>query len=977
MKLKFDANLEYQADAVNSVVDLFEGQPLGKSDFEINWGVMEDQLPMEEFTSELGVGNKLLLGEDILLKNIRNIQEKNEINLSEKVGLCNGQGLNFSVEMETGTGKTYVYLRTIFELNRKYGFKKFIIVVPGVAIREGTLKNLEITKEHFLGIFNNMPYDYYVYDSKKVSKLRQFSTGNQLQILVINIDAFRKIAIDESDTKGNVIHRENDKLSGRKPIEFIQATNPIVIIDEPQSVDNTEKSKEAIATLKPLFILRYSATHKNPYNMVYKLDPIRAYDMKLVKRIEVDSVIGESNLSLNEAFIRLISVDNKNGIKAKITILDYKSTGVKENKITVKNGDNLANKSGRSDYMQGYIVSEISCEPGNEYIKFNSGRVVSLGQSQGGMTDEVMKVQVRKTIEEHLDKELKLKGMGIKVLSLFFIDRVANYRYYDEQGNPQKGKIALWFEEEYKELIKKEKYKELIPFPIDKIHDGYFAQDKKGKFKDSREGKETQDDEDVYNKIMKNKEQLLSLDEPLKFIFSHSALREGWDNPNVFQICTLNETKSEIKKRQEIGRGMRLPVNKDGERVFDESINKLTVIANESYEDFAKKLQTEIEEDFGIKFGRVEKIAFAKLKEVVGEQEKPVGADKSEKIWKELKQKGYIDEKGDIQPAFDPKKEDFELRISPEFEELKPAITEVLESYVFENRIVNKNKRKTLKLNKQVYLDPEFKNLWDKINQKTTFSVEYNTEVLIQNTSKAIKEMEGIEPLKIKTRKAGVEIDKSGVSTTLLKDGGEVVVNLNYVLPDILAFLQKETELTRNTLYRILRESGRLKDFSVNPQKFMGMTSDLIRKTLNEMIIDGIKYEKIAGEEYEMRLFEQEEVIRYLNNLLEVDHSVYDAIEYQSEIERKFAKELDKREDIKLFVKLPIWFKIDTPIGSYNPDWAIVKQNDETLYLVRETKSTKDFEKLHNSEAYKIKCGKKHFDTLGVDFAVVVEAKEI
>jgi len=967
MKLKFDPNQQYQSDAINVMVDLFGGQPLKESDFEISFK-LQDVI----FQTELGVGNNLILGDEALLKNIQAIQKRNNI---EETSIL--QGRHFSIEMETGTGKTYVYLRTIFELNRKYGFKKYVIVVPSVAIREGALKNLDITKAHFLHLYNNISYDYFVYDSKKVNQVRQFATSNQIQIMVINIDAFRKTLDDKDEVKkSNIIHRESDKLSGRKPIEFIQATRPIVIIDEPQSVDNTPKAKEVIETLNPLCTMRYSATHRNPYNLLYKLDPIKAYDMRLVKRIEVASVLSDEYF--NESFIQFKAVDNRNGIKAKLSIHVDSPIGPKLKNITVKHGDDLFVRSNeRENYRNGYVIDEINAEPGNEYILFTNGKTLSLGQAQGGLTDDIMRVQIKNTIQEHLEKELKVKDKGIKVLSLFFIDKVANYRSYDEQGNPVKGKIALWFEEYFNELIQKPRYKDLLKFPLEKLHDGYFAADKKGILKDTSGN--TQADENVYNKIMKNKEQLLSLDEPLCFIFSHSALREGWDNPNVFQICTLNETKSEMKKRQEIGRGLRLPVGQDGVRVFDDSINRLTVIANESYEDFAKKLQTEIEKDFNIRFGLISKDAFVKIIQVIDGEEVVLGAEKSKQIWEELKQQGHIDEGGQIQPKFNPSNKYFEVELSPEFKDVKHQVIDIVQSYLFSERVVNKSNRKTLQINKQVYLDEEFKILWDKIKPKTTYSVEYDTEVLVEKASKAIREMERIEKVKIVYKKAEVDIQEKGIGTKELRvqETSASYEDEQVNLPDILAYLQKETELTRNTLVRILINSGRIKEFTLNPQKFMDSVARLIKRELHKLIIDGIKYEKISGQEYEMRLFEETEIISYLNNLIEVKKSVYDAIEYDSEIEKRFAENLDAREDIKLFVKLPSWFKVDTPIGTYNPDWAIVKHEDDILYFVRETKGIKDFEKLRNIEADKIRCAQRHFQELDVDFKTVVNASEV
>jgi len=967
MKLKFDPNLQFQMVAVNAMTDVFDGQPLSEGDLEIGFK-RQDRI----FQTEIGVGNSLVLDDSTLLENVRLVQDRNGIKK-----LPSFQGMHFSVEMETGTGKTYVYLRTVFELNKKYGFKKYVIVVPSVAIREGVLKNLDITKEHFLHLYNNVSYDYFVYDSNKINQVRQFATSNQIQIMIINIDAFRKTLEDkDEEKKSNIIHRESDKLSGRKPIEFIQATHPIVIIDEPQSVDNTPKAKEAIETLNPLCTMRYSATHRNPYNLLYKLDPIKAYDMRLVKKIEVASVL--SGEYFNEPFIQFKAVDNLNGIKAKLSIHVDSSNGPKLKNVTIKHGDDLFIRSNeRENYRNGYVIDEINAEPGSEYISFTNGKTLQLGQTQGGLTDDIMKMQIKNAIQEHLEKELKVKDKGIKVLSLFFIDRVANYRSYDEQGNPVKGKIALWFEEYLSELIQKTRYKNLLQLPLEKLHDGYFAVDKKGILKDT--SGDTLADEDVYNKIMKNKEQLLSLDEPLRFIFSHSALREGWDNPNVFQICTLNETKSEMKKRQEIGRGLRLPVNQEGERIFDETINRLTVIANESYEDFAKKLQTEIEEDFNVLFGVVSKNAFAKITQVIDDREIILGVEKSEKIWEELKQHGYINENGQIQPKFNLSDKYFEVKLSPKFEDVKHQVIDIVQSYLFSERIVNKNNRKTLQINKQVYLDNEFKNLWDRIKPKTTYSVDYDTDVLIEKASKAIREMERIEKVKILYKKAEIDIQEKGIITKELRvqETSASYSEEKVKLPDIIAYLQKETELTRNTLVRILINSNRIEEFPLNPQKFMDLVVRLIKRELHKLIIDGIKYEKIAGQEYVMRLFEETEIISYLNNLIEVKKSVYDAIEYDSEIEKRFAENLDTREDIKLFVKLPSWFKVDTPIGTYNPDWAIVKHGDDTLYLVRETKGIKDFEKLRNIEADKLRCAKRHFQELQVDFKTVVEASEV
>lgn len=992
MKIQFDANQQFQLDAVTAVTGLFDGQPQGAPEYAVikmgNYG----ELYAGQDRSELGVGNRLLLDDSKLTGNVRTVQALNDIEIIDTSVPLESWELfdipanqsrqchHFSVEMETGTGKTYVYLRTIFELSREYGFQKFIIVVPSVAIREGVLKNIEITAEHFRALYNNLPFEHFVYDARKVNRLRQFATSNNLQILVINIDAFRKnFTGTEAEQKSNVIYKESDKLSGRQPIEFVQAARPIVIIDEPQSVDATDKAQEAIKALNPLCTLRYSATHRNPYNLVYRLDPVRAFELKLVKQIVVASAAAEG--AANDAFVRVEQIDYKNGIKAKLRIHVQTNDGPKEKPITVKQGADLYALSGeRAIYAQGYSVAEINAEPGNEYIRFNNGRTLKLGEESGGMRDDVWRTQIKHTVKRHLEKELQVKERGIKVLSLLFIDRVANYRDYDEAGQPVQGKFAVAFEAELTALAKDERYKSLewLQQPMVKLHNGYFAQDKKGVLKDTRG--DTQADDEVYNLIMKDKEQLLSFDEPLRFIFSHSALREGWDNPNVFQICTLNETRSAVKKRQEIGRGLRLPVDQDGKRVFDESVNKLYVMANESYEDFARALQTEYEEECGVTFGKVPITAIAKLVQVVDGEEKHIGREAAEVIKAALVSQKMLDAEGRIQPAFNPKEKSFKLELPETHRDLTAAIIDLLASYQIERHIRRERDDGPNKLKKEVYLTPEFSALWDRIKPKTTYRVEFGTDELVLRALSSLKRMDRIEKPHITVSTGQLGVEKGGVSTRAVSVAEERVEFGNRPIPDLLAYLQNETELTRSTLVRILKESGRLEEFFNNPQRFLDAVAGILKYELHRLLVDGIKYERItaAGSEaeWEMLLFKNEELINYLT-ALPVKKSVYEYVVYDSEVEREFAQRLDEREDIKLFVKLPSWFKVDTPVGSYNPDWAVLKHDGQALYLVRETKGTKDFLKLRTSEADKVRCGQKHFEALGVPFAVVVTADEI
>lgn len=983
MKIKFDPALDYQIDAIRAVTDLFDGQPIVQPNFEINSTVGSGM-----HLTEFGVGNQITMDDDRLLANVRKIQAANDIETTDVL-----HGRDFSIEMETGTGKTYVYLRSIFELSKKYGLKKFIIVVPSVAIREGVLKSVAMTKDHFLTLYDNEPADCFAYSPEKLGDVRQFAISNQIQIMVITIQSFSKGIADKEVSemtetelkKVNIIHRENDKISGRKPIEFIQATNPIVIIDEPQSVDNTPKSKRAIASLGPSATFRYSATHRNPYNLLYKLDPVRAYSLRLVKRIEVASV--RSGDGFNDAYVKLLGVDNKKGIKARLEIHREKKGIVKAARMWVRQGDNLFIKSGeRESYSQGYIIQSIDCTPGAEIIRFSGGGFLDLGAEMGGMDDDVMKEQVRDTIEMHLKKERALQDKGIKVLSLFFIDKVANYRIYNEDGTVGLGKIGKWFEEIYEELTTQPVYKNFSPgalgHDIVKIHNGYFSQDKAGQWKDSSE-RGGKDDDDAYHLIMRHKERLLDPKEPLRFIFSHSALREGWDNPNVFQICALNETGSNDKKRQEIGRGLRLPVNESGERVHDENINRLTVVVNEFYEDYVKSLQHELEEDFGIRFGRIEKTCFAKIIRHVDGEEKTIGQNESTAIWNSLRNTGYIDESGAIQSKFDPKNPHFEFEISDRHEDVKHSIIDEINRYILKNRIVNVREQKAIQFNKQTLLSQEFLALWDKVRHRTRYSVSFDTNELIRRAVNRIAALDAITPARIITTRVGVDISEAGVESDRILEEKSRVVENTADLPDLLAYLQRETELTRHTLVEILKKSGRLQEFRVNPQQYMTMMAREISWALRDLMLEGIQYEKVSNHCWEMSRIEKDAekgIVRYLNNLYMVQNqkrSLFDAVEVDSNVERQFAKDLDNNEHVRLFVKLPWWFRIDTPIGAYNPDWAFVTRRDESLYFVRETKGTRNKTDLRPMESYKIQCGERHFETLNVDYDVVTKLSEV
>jgi type III restriction enzyme len=874
VKLHFDGQQLYQLDAIRSVVDLFGGQPAAAGSFERPITMAEPDL-----LATLGVANTLSITQARLLENLRSVQERNKLPIADALAEDDILGpRNFSVEMETGTGKTYVYLRTIYELHQAYGWKKFVIVVPSVAIREGVTQSIVTMAEHFAAIYGRVPLEHWVYDSGELSRLRQFAFGSQLQVLIINIQAFDK-------KKVSIIHQDLDAM---RPIEFVQQSQPIVIMDEPQNMES-ENARSAIQELNPLFTLRYSATHKNINNLVYRLDPVQAYDLGLVKRIEVDSVMDQGDF--NRPYLAVESITTaKAGLSAKITFDVKQGSGVKRKTISVKKaGEDLFRLSGERDVYRGYIIDEINAD----FVSFENNILLRCGESQGSQIDLIMRVQIKETIREHFRKELVLlprsNGERIKVLSLFFVDHVANYADAD-------GKIRRWFEEEYRKLAASSEFASLNPLPVELVHNGYFARDGEG-FRDSKEDRSTKADNEAYELIMRDKARLLSPDEPLRFIFSHSALREGWDNPNVFQICTLRESRSDNRRRQEIGRGLRLARLENGFRCDDPKVNRLTLIANESFAEFARGLQNQLQTECGVSFA---------------------------------------------------------------------------------NRILNKRDRTKLRLQKERFASDEFRDLWALISQKTRYEVAFKTEELVAVAARLFRDEPKIVAPEVLVKKSRVLITVTGVEeeTRGVSFGGRA--GDQPPLPDIIGYLQRETELTRTTLVNILVASDRVGEALLNPQQFMETAVRAIQHAKRALMVDGIKYERIVGQTYEMRLFQDEEIESYLNRLLPVAHSVYDAVEYDSEVERDFAAALDANEDVRLFVKLPRWFMVKTPLGDYRPDWALVRDRDGRVYLVVETKGTTDIKALPDSERLRVKCGKQHFEQcLNVEYKLARTVDDI
>lgn len=983
MKLHFEPDLDYQLQAIEAVCDLFRGQEVCLTEFTVTMkapapaddlfpGTAPRQLTLGVAESDLGVGNRLTLLDDELHSNLQDVQLRN--GLPPSGTLASG---DFTVEMETGTGKTYVYLRTIFELHKRYGFTKFVIVVPSVAIKEGVYKTLQITEDHFKSLYAGVPFDYFLYDSSKLGQVRNFATSSNIQIMVVTVGAINKKEV-------NNLYKDSEKTGGEKPIDLIKATRPIIIVDEPQSVDGglEGRGKEALGAMNPLCTLRYSATHVDKHHMVFRLDAVDAYERKLVKQIEVASATVQD--AHNKPYVRLVSVSNKRGTISAVVELDVQAAkSVQRKEVTVSDGDRLDELTGRQIYAD-MRIGEINVKQQYLELRFPGGEVfLRPGQAHGDVDPlAIQREMIRRTIKEHLDKELRLRPLEIKVLSLFFIDEVAKYRAYDADGNPVKGPYALIFEEEYRRVAKLPAYRALfqgqdIDRCAEEVHNGYFSIDKKGGCVDTAENNQTarENAERAYNLIMKDKEKLLSFETPLKFIFSHSALKEGWDNPNVFQICTLRDIQTERERRQTIGRGLRLCVNQQGERVRGFEVNTLTVIATESYEQFAENLQKEIEADTGIRFGVVEMHQFAGIPAVGPEgQAVPLGMEGSTALWEHLKAAGHIDARGKAQDSLKTALKDGTLVLPAEFEGQRQQIIEVLRKVCGRLEIKNADERRTVPLRKGIdgkalYLSDDFKALWDRIKHHTTYRVQFDNAKLVRDCIDALQKAPGISKARLQWRKADIAIGKAGVEATE-KDGAATVVldETDIDLPDLLTDLQDRTQLTRRTLVAILTGSGRLADFRRNPQQFIEITAEAINRSKRLALVDGIKYQKLGDEYYyAQELFEKEELTGYLKNmLLNTSKSIYEHVVYDSDPERDFADAMEKNDAVKLYVKLPGWFEVPTPLGPYNPDWAVLVEVDgvQRLYFVVETKGSLFADDLRDKERAKIECGKAHFASL-------------
>ena len=966
MKFRFEPNLDFQLEAVEAVSDLFRGQEVCRTEFTVTRD--DGNLAFQE--TGLGIGNRLTLHDDDILGNLNDVQLRNGVPPSGE--LDSG---DFTVEMETGTGKTYVYLRTIFELNKRYGFTKFVIVVPSVAIKEGVYKSLQLTADHFRSLYAGVPFEYFLYDSGKLGQVRNFATSSQIQIMVVTVGAINKKDV-------NNLYKDSEKMGGERPIDLISATRPILIVDEPQSVDGglAGLGKEALDAMYPLCTLRYSATHVNEHHMVYRLDAVDAYQRKLVKQIEVASATVED--AHNRPYIRVVAMSNRGGDPfAKVELdVETASGGIRRREINVYDGDDLEQTTGRAVYRDCRI-GEIRVKKGDEFVELRvpgDQEYLKRGETWGDVDALVVaREMIRRTIREHLDKEKRLRPQGIKVLSLFFIDKVERYRCYDD-GIEVKGDYARLFEEEYRRLAKHPDYRTLfqevdLTATAEDVHDGYFSIDRNRRWTDTAENNQTNRNnaERAYNLIMKDKEKLLSLDTPLKFIFSHSALREGWDNPNVFQICVLRDVHSERERRQTIGRGLRLCVDRQGERVRGFDVNTLTVVARESYEEFAEHLQQEIARDTGIRFGVVERHQFAAIP-VVGDDGKTtdLGFAASQELWQHLHGTDYIDAQGRIQDSLRQALKDDSFAPPERFAALQVEIADVLRKLAGRLDIKNADDRRRVRPRQAVLRSAEFNALWDRVKHKTTYRVQFDNDKLLVECAQALQDAPAIPRTRLQWRKADIAIGQAGVEATERAGSATVVLEEGYIpLPDVLTELQDRTRLTRRGVQRILTDSLRLDDFKRNPQAFIELATQAINRCKRQALVDGIKYQRLGDERYyAQELFETEELTGYLRNMLDATKSVYEQVVYESDIEARFADQLEKNGAVKLYAKLPGWFEVPTPLGAYRPDWAVLVDTEAgtRLYLVVETKGSLYADHLRLTEDAKIKCGRAHFAALEV-----------
>ena len=993
MRLRFK-HQKFQADAAKAVVDVFAGQPYLTPSYMMDRGNGFYQQTLTDEEDFTGWSNHKILPElsdRIILENLQKIQRTNQLKPSEKL-----EGhFNLTIEMETGVGKTYTYIKTMYELNKHYGWSKFIVVVPSIAICEGVYKSFQVTQEHFAEEYGKK-VRFFIYNSAQLTEIDRFASDNSICAMIINSQAFNARGKD-----ARRISMKLDEFRSRRPIDIIAKTNPILIIDEPQSVEG-KQTKENLKQFNPLLTLRYSATHKSDsiYNMVYRLDAMEAYNKRLVKKIAVKG-ISESGSTATESYVYLESVNLSKAAPTATIQFDYKGTsGIRKITRTVSEGYNLYDNSGSmEEYKQGFVVSRIDGR--DDSVEFLNGIKIYAGDVIGKVSeDQLRRIQIRETILSHIQRERELFYKGIKVLSLFFIDEVAKYRVYDEAGQATDGIYAQMFVEEYNDIIgslqigigEDDYMKYLQAIPAEKTHAVYFSIDKKGKMIDSKVGRKetTTDDVDAYELIMKNKELLLDRDpkrSPVRFIFSHSALREGWDNPNVFQICTLKQSSSEVRKRQEVGRGLRLCVNQDGERMDTnvlgeevQNVNVLTVIASESYDSFAKGLQTEIAEAVADRPRAVTAELFVGkvIKDDKG-NEQVVDQDTARAIHFDLIVNGYIDKKGILTDKYYADKANHEIKVAEEVADSAAAVVEIIDTIYDGKSMMPENARSN---NVELHVDenklamPEFKALWAKINAKSTYVVDFDTEELIRKAVQSLDRKLRVSKIVFKVETGTMDTIKSkeelvsGTSFVKEKSAsyGHTITASTNVKYDLIGKLVEETGLTRKAVIQILKgiQPSVFKQFKDNPEEFIIKAAALINDEKATAIIEHITYD-VMDDHYGTEVFTDPTMKGRLGvNAMKAKKHLYDHIVYDSSNEQKFATELDTNTNVAVYVKLPDGFYISTPVGHYNPDWAIAfyEGTVKHIYFVAETKGSMNSMQLRLIEESKIHCAREHFKAI-------------
>lgn len=1006
MKLQFK-HQKFQADAAKSVVDVFAGQPYLTPTYMMDRGTGTYQPVLDENNDFTGWSNAKIvpaLSDGETLEHIRKIQRNNQIEPSEAL---EGK-YNLTIEMETGVGKTYTYIKTMYELNKAYGWTKFIVVVPSIAIREGVYKTFQVTQDHFAEEYGKK-IRFFIYNSSQLTEIDRFASDSSINVMIINSQAFNAKGKD-----ARRIYMKLDEFRSRRPIDIIAKTNPVLIIDEPQSVEG-KQTKERLKEFHPLLTLRYSATPREYYNLIYRLDAMDAYNKKLVKKISVKGVT-ETGTTATNSFVYLEGLNlSKSDPTATIQFDCKGKNGIRPISRIVTEGYNLFDNSGElPEYKDGFVVKRIDGR--DDSIKFLNGVKLYAGDIIG-KTDEnqLRRIQIRETIISHIQREQELFNKGIKVLSLFFIDEVDHYREYDENGQPHNGLFADMFEQEYEDVVghlqrkfgDEEYMQYLNAIPVEKTHAGYFSIDKKGHMINGKIKKKekTSDDIDAYDLIMKNKELLLDRDpkrSPVRFIFSHSALREGWDNPNVFQICTLKSSSSEVRKRQEVGRGMRLCVNQDGERMDAsvlgndvQNINILTVIASESYESFVKGLQSEIADDIADRPRAITKELF--LNKVITDargNEMTIDSDTADAIIYGLICNRYIDKKGALTDKYYEDKANGEIKTADEVAGFEQSIVKIIDSIYDPKAMQPENARSNnveLHVDEEKLNSKEFKALWSKINAKSVYVVDFDTEELVKNSITVLNaklrvpkiyfkvESGSMNEIKSKEQlKSGFAFVKDGNDPGSYGTNNEMVTNKN-VTYDLIGRIVEDTGLTRKAIIQILTgiNKATFDQFKYNPEEFILKASQLINDQKATAIIEHITY-SVLNDHYGTDVFTEPTIKGKLGtNAMKAKKHLYDHIVYDSTNERDFATELDISKNVAVYVKLPDGFYISTPVGHYNPDWAIAfyEGNVKHIYFVAETKGSLDtlhFNHITPTEQAKIDCARKHFQAIS-DGSVVYD----